>query len=167
MRNVVDSTLADAKTAGCDTVQLKYDGLACQYVVANGKLKTLDMTGYAVDDPVEVDPTINCTLIGTYVFTKKLRWVFDCWCVQETNGPIDLRAEPYRSRYVAARIQCAVLGDVVKLVTNHSISKAPNLWATLPLSRGVKGLIFRNSHDNVSVPLRVARWYLEAPSELL
>lgn len=168
MQRLLDSTYADARAAGCDTVQLKHDGIFSQFTCTKGNLFT---RGFDLRQTTEaqmgLDPTVDCTLLGVYEPRSTMRYVFDCWAVQEGDHVVDLRAEPYRSRYVAAKIQCSLLGPVVKLVQNFPILRAPALWATLPQTTAIKGLVFRDSRAPAAAPVRVARWYAERPGELV
>lgn len=171
MITFTDSTLADARVAGCDTVQIKYDGSFAQYSTAQGRA-TITMSQGFHEEWHGVDPLTVCTLIGSYRPPTQRLYVNDCWCIESPEGNVvDLRKEPYRARYVAAKIQLQLLKapgtPVIKLVQNHPISHAEMLWRTLPDIPDAKGLVFRKSMDPVGVPLRVARWYAEAPGGLV
>lgn len=162
-----DSTLADALVHGCDTVQVKYDGQFAQYCTSHGTASLVMGTAR--------HPTTNganCTLIGSYIPTGNRLHVFDCWCVEEPPNVVnDLRKEPYRARYVAAKIQLKLINPqsspTLRLVQNHPITHAHALWRTLPDIPDAKGLVFRKSMDPVGVMVRVARWYREKPEGLV
>lgn len=171
MQRFQDSTLAAARTAGCDTVQIKYDGMFAQFSTKNGGFSATTPDGH-IDAFTGVSPDIACILIGSYLppltDRKPSYFVHDCWLVEEPpNNIVDLRRETYRSRYVAARIQIKLLNGPFHLVQNHPISAAEVLWRTLPEIAHAKGLVFRNSKDPVGVQLRCARWYPEVPGELV
>lgn len=168
MQKIIDSTLEAAQRAGCDTVQLKYDGMPVQFAIARGKMNITDFNLKLLVDPLAgFDETINCTLLGSFLPHNFKCYIFDCWCVEENDITIDLRAEPYRSRYVAAKIQCKLLGSFVTLVANAPISQSIPLWRSLVNVDSAKGLVFRDSRADAKGPVRVARWYKEAPRELI
>ena len=162
---IIDSTLSDAIAAGCDTVQLKYAGMPAFFHVADGALVT--NADFPVDTIFGLDRVVACTLVGTWLPIPNLRYVFDCTHVRDSTGYTNLSHESYRIRYVIARLQTALLGTTVTLVRNHPISHSVMLWSTIPALQYVSGLVFRNSKEAFDVPIRVARWYAEAPKELV
>lgn len=170
MQKIIDSTLEEAIKSGCDTVQLKWDGVWSRFCVAQGKLHIRNHI-LREDEPtaqvVGIDPSVSCTLIGTYTPAGNL-FVFDCWLVEEPpDHIIDMRKEPYRTRFVAAKLQVGFVGSRIELVTNYPISRAVELWKALPqFGNSAKGLVFRNSKEDAYKPIRVARWYPEVPREL-
>ncbi len=171
MQKFIDSTLADAIKAGCDTCQVKYDGVFTQFTVANGRIYVHNniLGDGHLSFPCD-DVTINCTLIGTYHPHQDKAFVFDCWLIQEPDGTlVDLREQPYRSRFVATKIQTQMIGERLTLVQNLPIGQAKDLWNIIPSNPKIpiKGLVFRNSKDLANVPLRCARWYSEKPGELI
>lgn len=166
MIHFITSTLAEAQAAGCDCVQIKYDGVFAQFCSANGRFSviTQENRGEHFDG---VNPDVICSLIGSFVPHARKFFVYDCWCVEEPpSNIIDLRRQPYRSRYVAARIQVRLLNGPFTLVQSLPISAAQTLWGTLKDVPFAKGLVFRNSQDLVGMQLRCARWYPELPGDV-
>lgn len=167
MITFIDSTLADARTNGCDTVQIKYDGIFAQFSCRDGNFDAVTRDGRRDNYP-GINPDVSCVLIGSYRKPLHLFYVFDCWSVEEPpDNIIDLRREPYRTRYVAAKVQVRLLNGPFKLVQSHPITAAEALWRTLPEVPHAKGLVFRNSKDPVGTLVRVKRWYAEVPGELV
>jgi hypothetical protein len=170
LQRLIDSSLADAIKAGCDCVQIKHDGIQSQFCVGDGIMNVINRFHHL---PAEVhtlkgfDPSMKCTLIGTHAPTANRFLVYDCLLVVRDDRIVDLRKEPYRTRYVAAKIQCKLLGEHFHLVVNHAIGNAPALWKTLPYVPDGKGLIFRNSRDPAEVALRCKRYYSDRPMEEL
>lgn len=171
MINFINSTLTDACTAGCDCVQVKYDGEFAQLSTANGH-GTVTLKNIIRESWSGFDPLVTCTLIGAYRPVTRHFYVHDCWCVEEPPGTVViLRHEPYRARYVTAKIQLKLLNNqsplILRLVQNHPIAHAERLWLTLPDIPDAKGLVFRKSSDPITAPVRLARWYREMPGELV
>lgn len=167
MIHFITSSLAEALVAGCDCVQIKYDGIFAQFCTANGRFSiiTQENRGETLEG---VNPDVICTLIGAFVPHARKFFVHDCWCIEEPpSNIIDLRRQPYRSRYVAARIQIKLLGGPFELVQNLPIAASQSLWANLKNVPFAKGIVFRNSQDLVGTQLRCARWYAELPGELI
>lgn len=171
MELFLDSTLTDAINAGCDCVQYKHDGSWAKFFIKNGVV-TVQHRYLAA--PKEIgsthDKSIDCILVGAYRDVTNRPWVFDCWQVRNEAGEmVDIRKERYRSRYVAARIQCKLVNDgLLPIVVSYPIAHAEQMWSRIATHTDgdIKGLVFRNSRDPAGVPLRCARWYAEMPRGL-
>lgn len=171
MQPLLDSTLADALVDGCDCCQIKYDGSHATLASAHGSA-TISTRWNDADVTLKVAPSVTCTLIGSFRPSRLFFYVTDCWCVEEPEGNVvDLRKEPYRARYVAAKIQMKLLQPagptIIILVPSLPIAHAHALWRSLPDTPNAKGLVFRRSMDPAEVQVRVARWYPEKPGELV
>lgn len=167
MQKLLDTTLADAISLGYDTVQLKPKGVSRQFGIAGGVMTAYSRFQLSPEDSHPVTGKVNCTLLGASLLQPARFYVYDCWLVERDGELTDLRAEPYRSRHVAAKIQCQLLGEPFKLVQNYPITFAKNLWSTLSSTTDFNGLIFRKSKEDSFQPIRAARWYAEMPKELV
>lgn len=162
----LESTLAEALAAGCDCVQIKYEGIFAQYHPVTGNLTLKgDGTPRSYAAPAA---GVRATLIGSYAPLTNSLVIFDCWAVEEPpENLVDLRREGYRTRYMAARLQIKLLISPPPLVQNLPIAEAGRLWTTLPDVPGARGLVFRRSKDPVGAVVRLTKWYPEVPRGLV
>lgn len=145
MRNkYIDGDLTSACAAGCDLIQLKYDGNWCQTICDGETISYLSDTDRLFYEETHSFPT--CTIIGELM--RGTQWsrdakrhgklfVFDLW-----GGALNL---PYRKRY-------ALLKGVVPQFPTHwelapcfKITDYQAVWDSFVMKQGYEGVIFRRS----------------------
>lgn len=143
-----DSNLDEALALGYDVIQCKYDGWWARIVCEGGKANVYTRTQRLVLT-LPIDPTINCTLIGEYLFGTQ--WaqnpnllgqihLFDCWADRGS----DLSLETYRNRFaITAALRAQLPDQVFKIVENFHIATYPDIWKTFVESGRFEGVVFR------------------------
>lgn len=149
----IDSNAYDAKTAGCDTVQLKYDGWWVRVECSDGLAKLFSRTQRHVHT-LPIDPLVHGTFIGEYMFgtqwaQKQDRlgkvFLFDCW---SATGQ-DTSQFQYKERYALARANLPLLGETFRLVQNYPITSFDQVWNQFVSTGEYEGVVFRRRHGTV------------------
>lgn len=142
-----DSNIVDAKNAGCDTLQLKYDGWWARVVCADGEAQVFSRTQRLVHS-FQIDPLCFGVFIGEYMFgtqwsQKQDRYgkifLFDCW---STSGQ-DTTSFEYKERYRLIRANLPLLGDTVRLVQNYPITAYDEVWKSFVATGEYEGVVYR------------------------
>lgn len=162
----IDSTYADAVSAGCNIVQAKAKGEPCRVRISGGKGKVM---GYNSETRLTLDvenPALDCVLYGALfakgLFPHSFILLIDCFVV---NGE-DLSEKGYRDRFAHLRDQASQTSHpMFKLVANYPIDQAAGLWDKLDLTYS-NGLVYRKSTDPVEAPLYISRKYPAVPGGL-
>lgn len=149
-----NSTFAEAREAGCDCFQLKYDGWWAGIRCLDGTASIYSQTGRLVTT-LPIDPLIYGTFIGEFMHgtqwaqkqdRKGKVFLFDCWNI---NGQ-DTSAFPYRERYNLCRVNLPLFGERFRLVQNYPISVYQQTWDSLVATSEYEGVVFRRSNGPVS-----------------
>lgn len=164
MNQFKDATLAEAKAAGCDTVQIKYQGLWTRNEISKGLYRAYS---HLVDTIVHfnIPSNVDVTLIGNR-FSSDLStlWVFDCWSIDNNN----VKEYSYRDRYALAHAAIQEINlPIIKLVKNYPIQHAYSVWNDLTNPEVSCGIVFRKSSDLWNGEILLQRKYQEIPCGLL
>lgn len=153
-----DADLAQASTATCDIVQLKYDGWWDRIVIKQGRADHYTRTQRIVRSDVIQDTSLDCVLIaelmhGTQWSQHPERlgqvFVFDCWAW----GDMSLLGSSYRDRYRVARMAVQALGKNFNLVPCYPFADVRHLWNQQVINGDFEGLVFRRGSDSVAFPV--------------
>ncbi len=148
-----DSNHYDARQAGCDVIQLKYDGWWVRIECLDGEARLYSRTNRLVGN-LPIDPLIYGTFIGEYMFgtqwaqkedRKGKVFLFDCW---EAAGQ-DTSAFPYTERYSLIRANLPLFGEPFRLVQNYPITAFDSVWQSLVATGEYEGVVFRRRHGKV------------------
>jgi hypothetical protein len=154
-----DANLEEALKAGCDTLQLKYDGWWARMEVIAGDLKIYTRTGRHLPDFDRILPEpINTTIIGELMYGTNWSqrpalqgklFAFDCWSAEH----VDLEGIEYGTRYQVLKSVLPFLGPSVVRIPNFPIDDYTNIWKTFIASGEYEGLVFRRKKDAVGATL--------------
>ncbi len=178
----VESTFADALSAGCNIVQPLLGGEWCRVIVARGHAKVLTYNFHSSTDTdttrslsdFACNPEACCYLIGDYFgpprsVQKIVIW--DCWsiCKVEEEGP-RLHETPiwdmsYRDRFSFAKMQVKLIGAPLSIVPNFPIGEAQNVWDNNDEPHW-RGVVYRNSMATAKASIRLQRKYPSMPGTL-
>lgn len=154
-----DADFATAKAAGCDTLQLKYDGWWVYLHLLDGRARVYSKSGRFLHDfPVLTDK--NIMLVGEYMwgtqwaqdpFRKGQFFLFDCWHYDGHR----MHEVPYIDRFrLLKSIQASgVLSAKCELVKNYSIDSYNTVWNNEVVTGKYEGVVFRKKADLIDVTL--------------
>lgn len=152
----IDCTIDEARAAGCDCVQLKYDGWWSRIVIRAGTAMFFSRTERMYKTIAIKDTSLTCTLIGEHMHGTQWSqhptrlgqtFIFDCWA---WDGQ-EYEDIPYVDRYRIARAALNHLqGEGFTLAANYPIGASEYLWNNEP---DFEGLVFRHSGSEASAPL--------------
>lgn len=158
-QNYNDSTFEQARLAGCDCIQLKYDGWWARVVCRNGRGTIYSRTQREVGF-IETDPELDGVFIAEYLFGTQ--WaqkpehlgqliVFDCWEL----GGTSLMTSPYKERYKIVRTLIPTLyrTDVMRVINIYRMDDYPTLWEYYVKSEKYEGVVFRRLSDQVDTTI--------------
>lgn len=142
-----DATYEEARDAGYDVLQLKYDGWWARVEIKAGKGDIYSRTSRLVTS-ITTNPDVDGTFIGEYMFGTQWSqdpsrqgkiFLFDVWRLGNTH----LATYTYRDRYGILRANHALLGVPFELVLNYPILSYDNVWSTQVESGQYEGVVFR------------------------
>ena len=116
-----DMTIEEALQTNCNLFQIKYDGIWARLEIQHGEVNIYSRTEKLKYTFPISDTSIDCTLIGEYMFgsqrsqhpdLKIKLFVFDC----TKEGREDLHKEPYSKRWLRAAVLIDALGPPFNLV---------------------------------------------------
>lgn len=154
-----DASIVEAIHAGCDIVQLKYDGWYTRIEISGGWMRFFSRTNRMYKEMPFSDGSLNCVLLGEHMQGTQwsqepgrlgLTYIFDAWSWMGT----DLMRMDYRSRYRVARMAVTqYLPATFALIALHPIGVAEMLWKEQVEPGTYEGLVFAKSTDNATAPL--------------
>lgn len=155
----IDSNFQAAREAGCDTVQLKYDGWWARWEITKGDAHVFTQTGrelpaYAFTTYADT----TCTIIGELMHgtnwaqdprLKGKTFAFDIWGV---DG-VDLEGQPYKDRYNILRAVLKRLPGTFIRVDNFPIFDYETVWRRFVTDGDFEGVVFRYSKARIDTPI--------------
>lgn len=163
-QDYLDSSYDTAKAAGCDTLQLKYDGWWCRCEITNGQVRCYSETNRELEHFRQQLPTpVTLTLVGELMWGtqwskdparyEKL-YLYDIW--QHEDRPLELL--PYKERFILLRHLLPSLPPSFQLIQNFRIFDYSEVWSSFVESERFEGVVFRNSLATVGQPLHRAKF---------
>jgi len=158
-QHYIDSNFQAAREAGCDTLQLKYDGWWARFEIENGQATCFTRTGRELSQfAFKAQQGVNATIIGELMFgtswaqdpkiTNKT-FAFDLWSAEG----VDFTERPYKERYAMMRAILKRLPPSFILVDNFPIFDFPSIWNRFVENGDYEGVVFRFSRGIVDTPL--------------
>lgn len=155
-----DAKYDEALAAGCDVVQLKYDGWWARIEIEHGKGQVFSETGRHLPrfDFTLVTAPLTLTLVGELMYGTQWAkdpgregkiFLFDCWRYEEK----DTEAYSYRDRFALIKSLQPHLPLNFEKVQNYKIGDYTHLWKELVETKKFEGVVFRNSKHPAGAPL--------------
>jgi ATP-dependent DNA ligase len=155
----IDSNLQAAREAGCDTIQLKFDGWWSRTVIEAGRGKVYTRTQRELPTfAFETYKDINCVIVGELMHGTNWAqtpavlgktFAFDLWAVQDTA--LDLI--PYKDRYAMLRAVLKRLPATFIRVENFPIQDYEKVWKNFVTDGDYEGVVFRHSKGLLDTPV--------------
>lgn len=152
-----DSTREQALAAGCDIVQLKYDGWFCKAICLPDRTEFYSETSrlFATSGPT----LPGAILVGEYMrgtqwsqdpSRKGLMFIFDCWALHD----VPFVSETYKDRMTELRTALYAapylgLPGIYRTVQNYHISHAAIVWESFVATGGYEGVVYRRSTGQI------------------
>ena len=142
-----DATFEEARDAGYDVLQLKYDGWWARVEIAAGRGEVYSRTARLVTT-ITTNPNVVGTFIGEYMFGTQWSqdpsrqgkiFLFDVW----KTGNTYLNTYTYRDRYGVLRANLPLLGSPFELVANYPILSYSEIWTNKVETGEYEGVVFR------------------------
>lgn len=150
----LDGDALAAQQAGCDIVQLKYDGHWCKAVGLTDRTEYYSETGRLfstsgpfIPDSVVVGEFMRGTQWSTHPSRQGLFYIFDIWAYLG----VPMTDEPYSTRYKLLRK--LELPSVYRVVDCYRMQDFPQLWSTQVEYGEFEGVVFRKSTDLIDAKL--------------
>lgn len=154
-----DSSYDLALAAGCDIVQLKYDGWWSRTESIAGNCEVFSETGRRLDKfTSSLEGSSSFTIISELMHGTQWsldpsrtgkRYLFDIWSYEDNS----LELDSYSTRYKILMSLLPSLPQSWELVQNFSINDYPTIWNTFVVPGHFEGVVFRNSKAPVGNPI--------------
>lgn len=158
-QNYIDSNLQAAREAGCDTLQLKYDGWWARCVIEKGVGSIFTRTNRELPNfAFSTSPDISCVIIGelmhgtNWAQDPKIAgkvFAFDMW----SYSMVEMDNMPYRDRYAMLRSVLRRLPPSFIRVENFLIHDHESVWRNFVVEGDYEGVVFRHSKGLLDTPI--------------
>ena len=156
-QDYIDSNIDDARKAGYDCFQLKYDGWWTRAPFINGMFTMASQTEREFRSG-SVSTGLTATPIGEFMqgtqwsqqpAHKDKFYIFDLW---ELKG-VDLESASYRDRYALLKSIKHDLPIWCEIVATYPLASFEAVWSMYVATGLFEGVVFRNSYAPVVGPI--------------
>jgi len=155
----IDSNFEAARSQGCDTIQLKFDGWWARWQIEKGVARVFTRTGRELPDfAFQAKQDITATIVGELMHgtnwaqeprIKGKTFAFDVWSVDE----VDLADAPYKDRYGILRALLKRMPPSFIRVENFPIFDYSSIWDRFVDKGDYEGVVFRYSKGRIDTPI--------------